>query len=184
MSLERLVEEIRLRPEAGIQEERARVPTETAKVTEGRDRRIAEIRSESKRITELESVRERTQRIASARLAARKLSYEAQERQMADALAQSRGLLKAYTQESEYPAVLKRMYALATDQLGKTVKVYGRPEDAAALKALAGKNFDDRAAPILGGLIAETPDGNRRLNFSFDELLRLREDRLRDLLSR
>jgi len=32
-------------------------------------------------------------------------------------------------------------------------------------------------------LIAETPDGSRRLNLSFDELLRLREDRVRELLA-
>ncbi|MCI4366656.1 MAG: hypothetical protein L3K08_02770, partial [Thermoplasmata archaeon] len=183
-SLERLVEEIRQRAEEELRAERAKAESEIAKVAVDRDRRIAEIRDESRRMAETESNRERTQRIASARLAARKLSYEAQERQMTDALAQSRGLLRAYTQEPEYPAVLKRMYALATDQLGKGVRVYGRAEDASALKSVAGKNFDDRVAPILGGLIAETSDGDRRLNLSFDELLRLREDRLRDLLSR
>jgi hypothetical protein len=31
--------------------------------------------------------------------------------------------------------------------------------------------------------VAETPDGSRRLNLSFDELLRLHEDRVRELLS-
>jgi vacuolar-type H+-ATPase subunit E/Vma4 len=184
MSLERLVEEIRQRAEVEIRGERARADAEIAKVAADRDQRIAEIQEESRRTAESESNRERTQRIASARLAARKLSYEAQERQMTDALGQSRSLLKAYTQEPEYAQVLKRMYALATDQLGKSAKVYGRAEDAAALKSVAGKNFDDRTVPILGGLIAETGDGNRRLNLSFDELLRLREDRLRDLLSR
>lgn len=184
MSLERLVEEIRLRAEEEIRGERARADSEGVQVQAERDRRIVAIREEAKRTTELEANRERTQRVASARLAARKLSYEAQERQMGDALEQSKAILKAYTQESEYGTVLKRMYSLATDQLGKSVKIFGRPEDATALKALAGKNYDERPTPILGGLIAETPGGDRRLNLSFDELLRLREDRLRDLLSR
>ena len=47
----------------------------------------------------------------------------------------------------------------------------------------AGKGFDDTPAPILGGLIAVTSDGSRRLNLSFDELLRLREDQVRTLLA-
>jgi vacuolar-type H+-ATPase subunit E/Vma4 len=184
MSLERLVEEIRLRGEEEIKAERGRASSESTKIAQEKERRVAEILQESERTAANEANRERTQRVASARLAARKLGYEARERQMADALAQSRALLKSFTEESEYAAVLKRMYALATDELGKAVKIYGRTEDTAALKALAGKNFDDRRAPILGGLIAETADGSRRLNLSFDELLRLREDRLRDLLSR
>jgi hypothetical protein len=33
------------------------------------------------------------------------------------------------------------------------------------------------------GLLAETLDGDRQLNLSFDELLRLREDRVRELLA-
>jgi V/A-type H+/Na+-transporting ATPase subunit E len=184
MSLENLVEEIRRGAEAELRTEQQRLSTETARIGADRDARVEEIRATSQRTAEGESQRERAQRIAAARLAARKLAYEAKERQMADALAQSKALLKAYTADPEYPQALKRMVAFATDQLGKAIKVYGRAEDAAALKTAAGKTFDDRTVPILGGLIAETPDGNRRLNLSFDELLRLREDRLRDLLSK
>jgi vacuolar-type H+-ATPase subunit E/Vma4 len=184
MSLERLVEEIRVRAEEELRSEQARLHSEAGRIAADRDRRIAEVQKESKRLTELETHRERAQKIAAARLAARKLAYEARERQMGDALAQSRTLLQGYTKDPEYPQVLKRMFSMATDQLGKTVRIYGRSEDASVLKSVGGKNFDDRKAPILGGLIAETPDGNRRLNLSFDELLRLREDRLRDLLAK
>jgi vacuolar-type H+-ATPase subunit E/Vma4 len=117
-------------------------------------------------------------------MAARKLTYEAREQQLGEALQQVWTMLASVPKEADYPQVLKRMYATAVDELGKSVRVYGRAEDAAALKAVAGKNFDDRTAPILGGLIAETPDGNRRLNLSLDELLRRREDELRELLAR
>lgn len=184
MGLDRLVEEIRLRGEADLKAESDRLEAEAARIAADRDQRIASLRAESQRLAELEAGRERAQRIAGARQAARKLAYEARERQMADALAQSRQLLQAFTKDARYPAVLKRMVAAATEELGKGLKIYGRAEDAAALKTAAGKAFDDRAAPILGGLIAETSDGSRRLNLSFDELLRLREDRLRDLLAK
>jgi vacuolar-type H+-ATPase subunit E/Vma4 len=75
------------------------------------------------------------------------------------------------------------MVGVATSTLGKQLKITGRAEDAAVLAKVAGKSFDPAPQPILGGLIAETPDGRRRLNLSFDELLRLNEDRLRELLA-
>lgn len=184
MSLERLVEEIRRRGEEEAQAEQTRWEAEVARRSTERDRRVGEIRTDAARSAELEAAREHAQKIASARLAARKLTYEARERQTGDALRDARNLLTAYTKEAEYAQVLKRMAALSQGTLGKSVRIYGRKEDAGLLKAAAGKAFDDRTAPILGGLIAETPDGERRLNLSFDELLRLREDRLRELFAK
>ncbi len=184
MTLERLVEEIRQRGATEASAAREAVTAESGKRTAERDRQVAEIRTDAAKSAELEAGRERAQRVASARLAARKLVYEARERQTTAALRDSRELLQSYTRDPEYAQVLKRMVGVAQDTLGKGVKVYGRKEDAALLKSAAGKAFDDRTAPILGGLLAETPDGERRLNLSFDELLRLREDRLRELFAK
>jgi len=109
--------------------------------------------------------------------------YEAREERLTNALAETRNLLTEFTRSPQYPAVLRRMFAVATDQLGKQVRISGRAEDAGLLSKVAGKNFDPAPQPILGGLLAETTDGNRRLSLSFDELLRLREDRVRDILA-
>ena len=184
MTLERLVEEIRRTADEELRVERAKLAEESQRLAADRDARIAEIREDAQRGAASESARLRAQTVAGARLAARKLAYEARERQMGDALLQSRALLQSYTKDPEYREVLKRMYAVATDELGRSVRVAGRSEDAPALRTLAGKGFDDTPLPILGGLVAETADGARRLNLSFDELLRLREDRLRDLLAK
>ena len=182
MTLERLVEEIRARAEQDLAREQARIEQERAKIVHERDARVLSASSEAQRLAELEAARERAQRLAGAKLQARKLEYEARSRQMGDALSKTRQLLNEFTQSSEYPEVLKRMYAVAVDQLGKQPRVSGRAEDASVLRSIAGKGFQDAPAPILGGLVAETSDGSRRLNLSFDELLRLREDRVRDLL--
>ncbi|MGP8076580.1 MAG: hypothetical protein ACLP8Y_07620 [Thermoplasmata archaeon] len=72
---------------------------------------------------------------------------------------------------------------MANDSLGKQLRISGRAEDAALLQKVAGKSFDPTPQSIVGGLVAETPDGSRRLNLSFDELLRLREDRVREILA-
>ncbi|MCI4331277.1 MAG: V-type ATP synthase subunit E [Thermoplasmata archaeon] len=183
MPLERLVEEIRSRAELELERERSRIEGEKAKITQDRDRRIEELKAEGARLAEIESARDRAQRIAAAKLQARKLEYEARERQTAGSLQQARQLLADFTNTPEYPQVLKRMFAVATDQLGKQVKVSGRAEDAAVLKTVAGKSFDPAPLSILGGMVVETADGSRRLNLTFDELTRLREDRVRALLS-
>ncbi|MGI0053009.1 MAG: hypothetical protein ACRECR_01955, partial [Thermoplasmata archaeon] len=83
----------------------------------------------------------------------------------------------------EYAGLLERMYLLAIDRLGKDARISGRAEDAARLKSIAGKGFQPTPRPIRGGLVAESADGARRLTLSFDELLRLREDRVRRLLA-
>jgi vacuolar-type H+-ATPase subunit E/Vma4 len=183
MSLESLVEEIRRRGEADLAEIQAKTAQETARIAAERDRRIEELRTAAERATEAETARERAQRIAAAKLAGRKLLYEAREARMKSSIEETRTLLSDVTRSAAYPAVLKRMVAAATDALGKQVRISGRAEDGAALQKVAGKAYDPQPRAILGGVVAETIDGSRRLNLSFDELLRLREDKVRELLA-
>jgi vacuolar-type H+-ATPase subunit E/Vma4 len=183
MSLESLIEEIRARAEVELKATQDARQAAATKIAADRDRAIAEIAATSARTTEAEVARERAQRIAAAKLKARKMLYEARERRLEGALRDTRALLAEYTDRPEYPAVLKRMVQVANDELGRTIRVSGRAEDAARLRTAAGKSFDPTPQPILGGVIAETADGSRRLNLSFDELLRLREDKVREILA-
>jgi len=183
MSLDSLVEEIRRRGEADLAALTARREADAAKIVAERDRKVAEVQAQTAHTADTEIAHERIQRLAAAKLQSRKLLYEAREQRLESAIGETRGLLQEFTRSSQYPAVLKRMVAAASDSLGKQVRILGRGEDATVLAKVAGKSFDPTPQPILGGLIAETPDGTRRLNLSFDELLRLREDRVRELLA-
>jgi len=183
MSLESLVEEIRQHAEAELRATIEQQKAEGIRIVADRDRRIAELRAAAQRATEAEAARERAQRIAAAKLQARKLLYEAREQRLEQGLRETRQLLADYTASPGYPAVLKRMVEVATATLGRQLRISGRAEDAALLAKAAGKAFDAAPQPILGGLIAETTDKSRRLNLSFDELLRLREDEVRELLA-
>ncbi len=183
MTLERLVAEIKAQGERELALEAQKFEAERARLLKDRTDRVGALQSDLKGKAEAEARREQAQRIAGARMQARKLEYEAQEKAMSASLDSVRALLRKFTESDEYPDVLRRMYGVAQDELGKDLKVTGRSEDAAALRALAGRAYDPAPAPILGGLIAETSDGARRLSLSFDELLRLREDRVRTLLA-
>jgi vacuolar-type H+-ATPase subunit E/Vma4 len=183
MSLERLVEEIRSRGEAELKEIEARVASESEQIAKEQDRRIQEIGEAERRHGELEANRERAQRVAAAKLHARQKLYEAREARLQKGVLETRELLRAYAESPPYASVLERMYRVARAELGGSIVVRGRAEDAALLRKVAGSAFQSRAEPIVGGLIAATPDGRRRLNLSLDELLRLREDRVRELLT-
>lgn len=183
MSLERLVEEIRQRAEAEIARERGRLDTERAKILAERDQRVDAIRAEGARQTELEIQRERAQRLARAKLDARRRVFEAREKRMAQLLDSSKSVLQEFASSADYAPLVKRLYAHAVNTLGKQLRVRGRAQDASLLKSVAKSNFVDEPLSILGGFVAETPDGARRLNLSFDELLRLHEDQARGLLS-
>ncbi|MGA7860260.1 MAG: V-type ATP synthase subunit E [Thermoplasmata archaeon] len=182
MSLERLVAEIESRAQQQIASEQTRFEKEQAEILADRARRIDAIRSETLRRATREAARERIRRIAGARLEAKKLGYEFQEARTQELLETVKAQLATYTTSPEYPKLLKRMYAAATGRLGKDLKVRGRTEDAKLLRSIAGTGYDDTPVPVTGGFVAETSDGSRRLNLTFDELLLLREDELRSIL--
>jgi vacuolar-type H+-ATPase subunit E/Vma4 len=182
MSLESLVEEIRVRGETELKAIADRRDAELRAIAEGRDARVARVRSDAEKSAEAELLRERAQRLAAAHLSARRLLYEAREDRLAEGLAGVRKVLADLTEEPEYASIVRRMIARSTERLGKSVKVSGRTEDAALLAKLAGRSFEPTARPISGGVVVETADGRRRLDLSFDELLRQHADAVRALL--
>lgn len=183
MSLDRLVEEIAARGAAQVRAIEETTAREAAKITAERDRRVLAIQQGMERAAAIEASRERAQRVAAAKLRSRQRLYEAREARLKSSLAATQQLLADFTNRPEYPKVLERMYRYATETLGDGVRLKGRAEDAAALKKIAPGRLDPNPAPIVGGLIAETADGSRSLDLSFNELLRLREDRVRELLA-
>jgi vacuolar-type H+-ATPase subunit E/Vma4 len=182
MSLERLIDEVQARNQAALVEEQHRQDAEKAKLLADRDQRIEKIRGDAARQSAADTARERIQRLASAKLEARKRLFEAQEARARAEIEEVRALLASFTSTPPYAEVLHGMYDFAVQELGRAVSVSGRTEDAETLRNLAGKGFDPTPLPILGGLVASTPDGHRRLDLSLDELLRLREGEVRELL--
>jgi vacuolar-type H+-ATPase subunit E/Vma4 len=182
MSLERLIEEVQARNQAALDAETRRQDEERSRIALDRDRRIATAREEIARQSAADLARDRIQRLASAKLEARKRLFESQESRARAEIDQVRSLLSEFTEGPEYPRVLRKMFAFASSELGRSIRVAGRSEDAATLRAIAGKGFEPEPVPILGGLIASSSDGRRRLDLSLDELLRLREGHVRELL--
>ena len=184
MSLERLVDEVRHRAEAELEAERARIAEEERTILREGDAARRAIADEAARATEAEAAKLLTGEVARAKVEARKLLFEARQRALERSLADARRRLGELAGTDEYAALVKRLFAYAVERLGKPVRVSGRSEDAALLKSVAGRSAVAVPVPIAGGIIVESGDGSRRLDLSFDELLRRREDELLDLARR
>lgn len=182
MPLESLVDEIRSRGQAELKAIVDRRTSDLAKVASELETRIAAVRAEAAKATEAEIARDRAQRVAAAHLTARRLAYEAREERLERGLTEARELLGRLGASPTYPKILGRMIAAASSRLGDSIRISGRKQDAAVLSRLAGRSFDPTPRAIVGGIVAETPDGHRRLDLSFDELLRQRSDVVRGLL--
>lgn len=177
MSLDRLVEEVRRLAAQEVEGERARFEETTRHLLEERAAALKAIQETSQTSTAQEAARIRSAGIARARVESRQLVFEARQRAAERTVADARRRLGEFAGSPEYPALLKELYGHAVGLLGKPLKLSGRAEDASLLKGLAGKGAaPPEEIPVLGGLVAATPDGRRRLDLSFDELLRRRED--------
>ncbi len=183
MSLESLVDEIRARGESELKAVLERRDAELGRLAAERDARVSALRAASRKATDAEASRERSQRLAAAHLAARRMLYEAREERLDRGLAETRELFGALGNGASYPTIVRRMIASSTSRLGRSARISGRREDATLLARLAGPGFDPTPRAILGGIVAESEDGHRRLDLSFDELLRQRADAVRRLLA-
>lgn len=181
MTLERLVEEVRRQAAEDLEKERRRYAAAAEELLATRASTLAEISESSERQLAQESARIRGATLARAKVDGRRRLFEARQRAAERLLAQARDRLEGFTETDGYSAVLKRLLRSANDRLGKQIRVRGRAEDAELLRAIAGKSFVAEPIPIEGGLVAETADGARRLDYSFGELLRRREAEVLEL---
>lgn len=185
MTLEALVKEIEARSSKEVRDLELKLENERRKVEETAHRDTERIKAEADRKAQLEATRERARLVASAKLQAKKVLFEAREKRTAAALEEVRGRLAAYAKGPDYPVLLANMVSSGTTVLGADVKILARPADVPLLPAKSRPLVDDaRPLRALGGLIIEKKDGSRSLNLTFEELLRLREDRVREILAR
>lgn len=182
MGLDELIGEIRRRADEEAQREHERLERESARLLAERESRVHELTESARQEAIAEGARERAHRVAAARFEARKQRYLAEAGQLNAGLEQARAMLREFTASPEYAKLLGRMVDTAQATLGKGIRVRGRREDAAVLKQAAGRAFDSEPISILGGVRAESADGHRSLDLSFDELLRRNEDRVRQLV--
>lgn len=185
MTLEALLKEVEARSASETRALEMKLEAERKAVEAQTRAEVERIRSDADRKSQVEAAREKARLLASAKLEAKKVLFEARERRTNAALEEVKKRLAAYAKSAEYPGLLASMVSAGTGVLGDKVRLLMRPEDVALLPAKMRSWVDDkRPIAVMGGLVVERADGSRSLNYTFEELLRLREDRVREILSR
>lgn len=185
MSLENLVKEVRSQAADRISEIRARTSTEKKAIEDERLKRATQVREEEMHAADRETHRETTRIVAAANLHAKKLITDAKERRIEQGYELLREKLLDFTKTQEYEKLVASMAIVGLEVLGDEARIRIRPEDLSRLPPyLQTTVLKDRPIKTMGGLIVESRDGRRKLDMTFEELLRLREDAVREILSK
>lgn len=139
--------------------------------------RVQELKERYKREARIKSEREGTRIVEAARLQAKRIIFEAIDANMDSAFSMIRQELKNYTKNTQYKKTLEEMINVAKKRLGKDLLVHCREEDRDILKDI-GVTVSN-SIQTLGGIIVENKEGTMQLDFTFEELIRTREEEVR-----
>lgn len=185
MTLESLVSAIEERSRRELEEIQRKLEADVAAQRAATEAQIRAIQEDAERRARVEAERERARILAGARLQSRRILFEAQEARVARGLELVRAWLGQLSQSPEYPRLLSALVTRGVERLGTSPRVLLRSQDLKLLPPALARLVDTgRPLSGLGGAVIESADGSRRLNLTFEELLRLREDALRAILAR
>ncbi|MDG7012454.1 MAG: hypothetical protein JRN17_05130, partial [Nitrososphaerota archaeon] len=145
-------------------------------------RRAAEqksyIQESGRKEAEAAAQKEKARIEGAAKLQAKKMIFEATEKELESNLAALRQILADYAESKDYQNMLAKMVSYAEKSLGAPIGIECRSSDAAALKKLGVKVTSSDLSSI-GGFSATSKDGTLALDLTFEELLRTHDEDVR-----
>jgi len=138
---------------------------------------IKELQEHYSTEAKIKSEREASRIVEAGKLEAKKILFDAINKNLVSTLDVIKQDLSNYTKTLEYKKVLQKMVETSKKLLDKKILVHCREED----KAVFNSDDIDIGSSIqtLGGIIAENNDGKKELDLTFEELLRTHEDEIK-----
>ncbi|MDQ4074266.1 MAG: V-type ATP synthase subunit E family protein [Thermoproteota archaeon] len=125
-------------------------------------------------------IREGARISEAARLKAKNILFDAINKNMDSTFELIRQQIKDYVEGPQYLETLQKMISCAEKELGPPITIHCRLEDVSALKKI-NANMGS-TINTLGGILAEDERGIREMDLTFEELLRVHEDEIKNLL--
>lgn len=141
---------------------------------------IIDIKEKYANEAQIKSQRESARIKESARLQAKKILFDAINSNMEETFAILKTELKNYTKKSDYKKTIEKMITFAKKKLDAEIVVSCRNEDTELVKGL--KVTTTNAIPTMGGVLVSDKSGNREIDLTFEELLRTKEDEIKNYL--
>jgi vacuolar-type H+-ATPase subunit E/Vma4 len=138
---------------------------------------IKELQEHYSTEAKIKSEREASRIVEAGKLEAKKILFDAINKNLVSTLDVIKQDLSNYTKTLEYKKVLQKMVETSKKRLDKKMLVHCREED----KSVFNSEDIDIGSSIqtLGGIIAENNDGKKEMDLTFEELLRTHEDEIK-----
>ena len=138
---------------------------------------IKELQEHYSKEAKTKSEKEASRIVEAGKLEAKKILFDAINKNLDSTFDMIKQELGNYTKTSEYKKKLQKMAETAKNTLGDNIVIHCREEDKSVFSS---KNITiGSSIPILGGLVAENNDGTKELDLTFEELLRTHEDEIK-----
>ena len=177
MSIESFIREIEGRKKTEIESLENEFNSKTAEIETKKNATLQEISENYEKESKKRSERESARIIESGKLEAKKILFDAINKNLDSTFNIIKQDLTKYTKNSEYKSVVEKMVKTCQTKLGNKITVHCKEED----KSLF--NFPDitvgSSIQTIGGIIADNNDGTKELDLTFEELLRTNEDEIK-----
>lgn len=181
MSIETFLLEIENRKKKEIESLEKDLAEKKSKLQTEMNITVKEIQEKFANESKIKAEREYARIIEAGKLQAKKIMFDAINANMQSAFTVIEKEIETYTKSPQYKKALETMVNSSKKKLGQNIVVHCRDEDKSSLKDLGvtiGKSIK-----TLGGIVAENKEGTKELDLTFEELLRIHEDRIKSFLS-
>ena len=177
MSIESFIREIESRKKTEIESFEKEFNDKKTEIETKKNETIKDLSENYDKESKTRSERESARIIESGKLEAKKILFDAINKNLDSTFNIIKEDLVKYTTNSEYKSVVAQMIKTCQKELGKKIAVHCKEED----KSLF--NISDvtvgSSIQTIGGVIAENDDGTKELDLTFEELLRSNEDEIK-----
>jgi len=177
MSIEIFIQEIENRKKKDISIIEKQLNEKKLEIENQKTSKIQELKQSFEKDANSRSEREAARILEGGKLDAKKILFDAINKNLDSTFDIIKKDLGEYTQNPEYKNILKKMIKTSKNALGKNITIHFKEED----KSFFNDSDVTLGSTIqtLGGIIAENSDGTKELDLTFEELLRNNEDEIK-----
>jgi len=177
MSIDIFLDEIESRKKKEIKDLDKELDDKQSEAGIKKNAAIKELQENFSKEAKTKSEKEASRIVEAGKLEAKKILFDAINKNLDSTFDMIKQELENYTKTSEYKKKLQKMAETAKNTLGDNIVIHCREED----KAVFGSQdiTIGSSVQILGGLIAENNNGTKELDLTFEELLRTHEDEIK-----
>lgn len=141
---------------------------------------VKEIQERYSKEAKIKSEKEASKIVEAGKLEAKKILFNAINKNLDSTFDVIKQELGNYTKTSEYKKILQKMVETSKKKLDNNIIIHCRKEDQTIFKS--GNITVGSPIQTLGGIIAENNDGTKELDLTFEELLRTHEDEIKNTI--